>query len=213
MIRNEAAGILAQNQTFCILRPSSLRIGNVRHLDTLAMAALPTADRASVVAGLDFAVIVRRYQSMVFSIACHFLGDPSAAEELAQDVFLQLHASLKGLESDEHVKFWLRKVTAHRCIDSRRRHRPPEVSLEEAPEPSVPESVGDPLLARRLRQYVASLPEKPRLVTILRYQEDMLPEDIAEVLSMPVATVKSHLQRSLAMLREKVTRTMGEVSL
>ena len=88
------------------------------------------------------------------------------------------------------------------------------MSLDDAPEPSVPETAGAicSLLARRLRQYVASLPEKPRLVMILRYQEDMLPEDIAKVLATPVATVKSHLQRSLAMLREKVTRTMGEVS-
>jgi RNA polymerase sigma-70 factor (ECF subfamily) len=68
-------------------------------------------------------------------------------------------------------------------------------------------------VAKRLRQFVASLPEKPRLVVILRYQEDMLPEDIAEVLAMPLATVKSHLQRSLAMLREKVTRTIGEVTI
>jgi RNA polymerase sigma-70 factor (ECF subfamily) len=150
---------------------------------------------------------------MVFSIARHFLGDPSSAEELAQDVFLQLHSALNGLESDEHVKFWLRRVTAHRCIDHRRRRRPQQVSLEEAPELSIPETGGDPLLARRLRQYVASLPEKPRLVMILRYQEDMSPEDIAEVLAIPVATVKSHLQRSLAMLREKVKRTMGEVTI
>jgi RNA polymerase sigma-70 factor (ECF subfamily) len=51
------------------------------------------------------------------------------------------------------------------------------------------------------------------MVVILRYQEDLLPEDIAEVLAMPLATVKSHLQRSLAMLREKVTRAIGEVTL
>jgi RNA polymerase sigma-70 factor, ECF subfamily len=177
------------------------------------MAAHPAADRAPASAGSDFADIVHRYQSMVFSIARYFLGDPSSAEELAQDVFLALHSALDGLESDEHVKFWLRKVTAHRCIDHRRRRRPAQVSLEDAPEPSIPATSGDPLLARRLRQYVASLPEKPRLVMILRYQEDMLPEDIAEVLAMPVATVKSHLQRSLAMLREKVTRTMGAVTI
>ena len=179
----------------------------------MAIAAIPTADRALARVATDFAEIVHRYQSMVFSIARHFLGDHSAAEELAQDVFLQLHSSLMHLESDEHVKFWLRKVTAHRCIDYRRRCRPPQLSLDEAPEPSAPAVPADPLLAKRLRQYVASLPEKPRLVLILRYQEDMLPEDIADVLSMPIATVKSHLQRSLAMLREKVTRTMGEVNL
>jgi RNA polymerase sigma-70 factor, ECF subfamily len=177
------------------------------------MAALPAADRAPAAKGTDFADIVRRYESMVFSIARHFLGDPSSAEELAQDVFMQLHLTLGSLDSDEHVKFWLRKVTAHRCIDHRRRRRPPLISLEDAPEPLIAENGGDPLLTKRLRQYIGSLPEKPRLVMILRYQEDMLPEDIAEVLSMPVATVKSHLQRSLAMLREKVTRTMGDITL
>jgi RNA polymerase sigma-70 factor (ECF subfamily) len=49
-----------------------------------------------------------------------------------------------------------------------------------------------------------------RAVVILRYQEDLTPTEIAEVLTMPVATVKSHLQRSLAMLREKVVRVIGD---
>ncbi len=177
------------------------------------MTAISAADRPSDLAGIDFADVVRRYQSMVFSIARHYLGDPSAAEELAQDVFLQLHASLPSLESEEHVKFWLRKVTAHRCIDYRRCRRATPLSLDDAPEPSAPATSGDPFLAQRLRQYVASLPAKPRLIVILRYQEDMLPENIAKVLAMPVATVKSHLQRSLSMLRDKVTRTIGEVTL
>ena len=72
-------------------------------------------------AATDFAEIVRRHQSAVFSIALHFLADRSAAEELAQDVFLQLHANLPTIKSDDHMKFWLRKVTAHRCIDHKRR--------------------------------------------------------------------------------------------
>jgi len=161
----------------------------------------------------DFAEIVRRHQSAVFSIALHFLADRSAAEELAQDVFLQLYANLSTMKSEDHMKFWLRKVTAHRCIDYKRRRRPPQVSLDDAPEPAAPAKSTDLFLTRRLRQYVASLPEKPRLVVILRYQEDMRAEDIAEVMAMPLATVKSHLQRSLAMLREKVTRVIGEVTL
>lgn len=177
------------------------------------MPARPLPECTPDVAGADFADLVRCYQSMVFSIAQHFLTDTLAAEELAQDVFLQLHTTLPTLKSAEHVKFWLRKVTAHRCIDYQRRRKLPQVSLDEAPEPASPTQTSDPLVARRLQQFVASLPEKPRLVVILRYQEDMLPEDIAAVLAMPVATVKSHLQRSLALLRDKVTRTMGEVTI
>jgi len=171
------------------------------------------ADHPRNTAGTDFADVVRRHQSMVYSIAQHFLADRPAAEELAQDVFLQLHATLAKLKSEEHVKFWLRKVTAHRCVDYQRRRRLPQVSLEDAPEPATEAQTSDPLVAKRLRQLVASLPEKQRMVVILRYQEDMMPEDIADVLTMPVATVKSHLQRALAMLREKVTRVLGEVAI
>jgi len=176
------------------------------------MAEPVPADVADI-AETDFADLVRRFQSMVFSIAVHFLAERQAAEELAQDVFLQLHANLATLKSEEHVKFWLRKVTAHRCIDYKRRRKLPQVSLDDVPEPAAPMQPGDPFLARKLRQLVASLPEKPRLIVILRYQEDLTAADIAETLAMPVATVKSHLQRSLAMLREKVTRATGEVIL
>jgi RNA polymerase sigma-70 factor (ECF subfamily) len=48
-------------------------------------------------------------------------------------------------------------------------------------------------------------------VMVLRYQEDLMPEEIARILEMPVRTVKSHLQRSLAMLRDKIGRSMGDV--
>ena len=69
------------------------------------------------------------------------------------------------------------------------------------------------MLAEALRQSIATLPEKPRLVMILRYQEDMDLSEIGEVLEMPLGTVKSHLQRSLKLLREKLSRQYGEISL
>jgi RNA polymerase sigma-70 factor (ECF subfamily) len=83
--------------------------------------------------------------------------------------------------------------------------------LQDVAEPSIPEQSGDPLLNRRLRQLIATLPEKPRMVMVLRYQEDLTPTEISEALDMPVRTVKSHLQRSLEMLREKIDRSMGDI--
>jgi len=158
-----------------------------------------------------FAELVREHQSMVFSIACHFLRDRSLAEEIAQDVFLQLYRNLESLESEAHVAFWLRRVTSNRCVDYvRKRQRRPETSLENGPEPRNVEASGDPMLSRKLRALVQSLPEKPRLVMILRYQEDLMPDEIARTLDMPVRTVKSILHRSLAMLREKMERSMGD---
>jgi RNA polymerase sigma-70 factor (ECF subfamily) len=159
---------------------------------------------------LEFEHLVRRHQAMVFSIAFHFLQDRSAAEELAQDVFLQMHEHLPRLASLEHVTFWLRRVVAHRCIDYRRRRKLHFVSLDAASEPRAEVRTNDPWLSRRLHGLVASLSHKARLVVILRYQEDLTPDEIAAVMSIPVATVKSQLQRSLAMLRDKLGRVIGD---
>lgn len=172
--------------------------------DTLRAEAL-------VACGMDFEDLVREHQSMVFSLAYHFLRDRATAEEIAQDVFVQLHGRLTRLESREHVKFWLRRTTSHRAIDFlRRRKLRAETALDDAPEPATAASAGDPMLSRRLRQLVASLPAKARMIVVLRYQEDMELAEIAKAMAIPVNTVRSHLHRSLALLRDKVQRTLGE---
>jgi RNA polymerase sigma-70 factor (ECF subfamily) len=151
------------------------------------------------------------HQSMVFSIALRILGDRFLAEETAQDVFLELHAKLDELESADHVIHWLRRVTVHRSIDRiRQRDRRPEEVMDpaELPELAMDTTPGDPLLSRQIRQLVGSLPVTQRTVIALRYQEDMSVEEIGEALSMPVATVKSHLRRTLQLLREKMTRVL-----
>ncbi len=162
----------------------------------------------------DFAEIVRRTQGMVFSMAYHFLHDRPLAEELAQEVYLQLHRHLAEFQSMPHLTYWLRRVTANRCIDCvRRRKLRPDVDLGSVPEPAAAPANGDPMLSRKLARLVASLPEKARMVVIMRYQEDMDPDDIAAALKMPVRTVKSHLQRSLALLRDKLHRSVGRENL
>ena len=160
-----------------------------------------------------FRNLMLEHQSMVFSIALRILGDRSTAEEAAQDVFLELHAKLNELASDAHVLYWLRRVTVHRSIDRiRRRQRLPEVAMDWNELPELPDSStssqGDPLLNRWLHQLVRSLPTVARTVLVLRYQEDMSPDEISQALDMPVATVKSHLQRSLRLLREKSARVL-----
>jgi RNA polymerase sigma-70 factor (ECF subfamily) len=159
-----------------------------------------------------FSDVLREQQRMVFSIALHFLRDRSAAEEVAQDVFLQLHRNFDELETGARMTFWLRKVTANRAIDYiRKRKLRTTVALEDAPEPRSAAEQPDFLLSRRLRALIATLPDQPRMVMVMRYQEELMPTEIGEILGMPVRTVKSHLQRSLAMLREKIERSMGDV--
>jgi len=159
----------------------------------------------------EFSALVREHQSMVYGIALHFLHDPASAEEVAQDVFLQLYRHRDGLEGPGHVTAWLRRVACNRSIDyARSRRSQASVSLEEIGEPAGASAPDDPLLREKLRKLILSLPDKARMVMILRYQEDLDPEEIARELEMPVRTVKSHLQRSLALLREKFGRALGE---
>ena len=162
----------------------------------------------------NFPRLLREHQGMVFSIALRIAGDRGAAEEIAQDVFMELHAKLGELASPEHVLFWLRRVASHRAIDwTRRTRRMAEIGMDEATLESLSEIValrepGDPLLSRMLQQLLASLPPLQRSVLVLRYQEDLSPDEIGDALTMPVATVKSHLQRTLKLLRTKAERIL-----
>ncbi len=156
---------------------------------------------------MDFAQVVADNQSMVFSIAVRFLRDREGAEELAQDVFLQLYEKLRHIESPAHATGWLRRAICHRCIDeSRKRKLRPRIGLDEIPEPPAESRNPDLLLNERLRRVVSELPENARMVVILRYQEDLDPSDIAEMLNVPVSTVKSQLHRSLAVLRGRLEK-------
>jgi RNA polymerase sigma-70 factor (ECF subfamily) len=156
---------------------------------------------------LDFARIVADNQSLVFSLAMRFLRDREAAEEIAQDVFLQLYRNSLQIEGPAHATCWLRRAICHRCIDeARKRKFRPRVGLEAVPEPSSQSAYADPFLNERLRRLVAELPDSARMVVLLRYQEDLDPTDIAEMLNVPIATVKSRLHRSLALLRGRLEK-------
>ena len=176
------------------------------------MTEIPQEILAGAVRGDQsaFAEIVRAHQAMVFSIARHYLRDREVAEEVAQEVFLELYRNLGSIQSPAHLTFWLRRVASNRSIDLTRRGKlRPQTSLDEAPELASDASQRDSMLARTLGRHVASLPDTARMVLVLRYQEDMDPAEIAEVLDMPVNTVKSHLRRSLMLLRAKLTRCLG----
>ena len=153
-----------------------------------------------------FAALVREHQGMVYSLAYHFLHDRGAAEDLTQDVFFGLYQNLQSIQSPSHLKHWLRQVTSRRCIDMGRRARLRRfLSLGAIPEPAVESQVADPAMERRLHALVATLSPKLRMTLILRYQEELEPTEIAKLLGLPLNTVKSHLRRSLEILRRKLS--------
>jgi len=141
----------------------------------------------------------------VFSIGYRMLGRRDAAEDLAQDVFLQLYRKLDSIESLEHLGFWLRRVAANLAIDwLRRASYGSSQPLEAAPELAAPDNDEDPLMTRALGGLLGELAPAARAVMVLRYQEDRDVAEIATALEMPVNTVKSHIKRSLTALRGKL---------
>jgi RNA polymerase sigma-70 factor (ECF subfamily) len=167
----------------------------------------PTAFRRARAGDHDaFAEIIEGHEAMVFSLAWNFFGDRSRAEEIAQDVFLQLYRSLDSIESEAHLLYWLRQVTTRRCIDLLRRVKMKAVSLDDAGELPAHTRNADPLLDRKLKRLVQELPDLQRAVVTLRYQEDLDPSEICRIVGMPVNTVKSHLHRALQSLRRKLEK-------
>ena len=150
--------------------------------------------------------LVQQHQARVFGIALRLTGRHQDAEELAQDVFMQMHGALAGMTSPAHLTHWLLRTVSHRSIDrlrqyARRGKRVPLEELGESAAAHAPETKHDPLAAAHLHRLLLRLQPDARAVMLLRYQEDLDPTDIVAVLDMPLATVKSHLRRSLEWLR------------
>ncbi|BDC51813.1 sigma-24 [Bryobacterales bacterium F-183] len=167
----------------------------------LLLANAKSGDRVA------FAALIRARQAMVYSIARNFLRNDAHAEDIAQDVFLELYRNLGQIESGSHFVSWLRQVTSRKCIDQTRRSWwRGWVGLDDSQQhqgSSNPTSQ-DPLLNGRIHRLIGKLPERTRMMIVLRFQEEMEPNEIAETLQVPVGTVKSTIHRGLEQVRRKL---------
>jgi RNA polymerase sigma-70 factor, ECF subfamily len=182
--------------------------------DSDACSVCDALARARAGDAAAFSTLVRQHQRAVYTLAVRMLSDRHKAEDLAQEVFIRLHRKLALMQSDTHLRFWLRQVTSRLAIDRLRREPRHElVPLTEDLPLAAESTTGDPMLQRQLRALIAQLPASARAVVLLRYQEDLDPSEIARTLEMPINTVKSHLKRSLEQLRERLTgATVGAAS-
>ncbi len=152
-----------------------------------------------------FASFVRQHQSSVYSIGLRMFNRRDAAEDLAQDVFLQLYRKLDSIESAEHLGFWLRRVAANLAIDRLRSPTHAQTQpLADDEDIAAQDPEADPLRDRALLKLVGELAPHARAVMLLRYQEDYDVAEVAQALDMPVNTVKSHIKRSLTALRRRL---------
>jgi RNA polymerase sigma-70 factor (ECF subfamily) len=168
-------------------------------LHPVAVALAYRQDESSMaIADDEFRRLIETHQRMVFSLALRVTGDYGTAEEVAQDVFLALHRSGDRLNGEDHIRFWLRRVAVHRATDAlRRKAVRPEATAGEWLD-DLHSDGGEVISAgvqSRVEDLLRGLPEPMRVAVVLRYQEEMLPDEIAQLLAQPVATVKSNLHR------------------
>jgi RNA polymerase sigma-70 factor, ECF subfamily len=119
---------------------------------------------------------------------------------------------MSKIDSPLHALYWLRRVAMSRSADAlrRRKVRGMDLWVEFEESHGVRFEQRSSPLGSRLEGLLSTLPEPQRAALVLRYQEDLTPEEIAATLDAPLATVKSHLQRGLKLLRAKAEDSLKE---
>lgn len=155
-----------------------------------------------------FAALFHQYKNLVYKTAYLMLDSSDEAEDVLQEVFLQVHRSLPTFDPSKGAfTTWLYRVTVNYCLSRRRKRRLLMVSLEKIPplapaeHPSFQDRLED---EEAIRQALSRLSEKLRTVVILRYYLELSYAEIAQVLNIPVGTVRSRLDLALKTLRQEL---------
>ena len=174
----------------------------------------------------SFDALVHRYERELFGYLRHYLGDAHAAEDVFQQTFLQVHLKCEQFEPGRRVRPWLYTVATNQAIDSQRRNRRHRmISLDRQAggkadhdggtlidllnsEDMGPDEEAEAVERReKIRQVVDELPEQTRQVVILVYFQGLKYREAAEVLSIPVGTVKSRLHTAINRLSDTLNRS------
>lgn len=162
--------------------------------------------------------LVRRYQRPVYSVAIRMVRSAEDAEDLTQETFVRVFKALDRYDPARPFQAWLFTITSRLCIDHIRRRRMKTVPLfrseagteeEHAVELEDPGLLPDELAVRSeeehgVRDLIDSLPPHYRIVVLLRHQQDLSYEEIAEMLHLPLGTVKARIHRARALLKQRL---------
>jgi len=158
--------------------------------------------------------LVEDHKNLVYHLIRRTVRDRTAHEEIFQEVFLNVLESLPRFEGCSKLSTWIASIALHTCYKfiqkAGRRERVESFGdwLERWPEPSVPSDLQENLERRdvrqRLERHLRELAPKYALPVALFYFEGMSYQEIAEILQVPLGTVKSHLFRGLKELRKGI---------
>lgn len=155
-----------------------------------------------------FAVLVRRHQARVLSLAYRLLGRWDAAEDVSAEAFVRVYERARNYEPQARFTTWLYRIVANLCWDQRRRwSRALETLLDWQDAGAAPtDPVERDETRRSVRRAIASLPDRQRLVILLHRFEGLDHREIAEITGWSASAVESCLVRAYARLRELLSR-------
>ena len=169
-----------------------------------------------------FGELVTRYESKVYSLAMKMLRNPEDAEDVLQETFLRAYRGLKSFKGNSTFSTWIYRITANSALMRLRKKQLPQVSIEDSDERETPIAIADwapgpaeQLLNQEMQKVmdeaIDSLPHEFRQVFILRDVEEMSNSDVAEILDLSVAAVKSRLHRARLKVRNRLAQYFSEI--
>jgi len=168
-----------------------------------------------------FEVLFHQYEKLVFRTAYLMTGNREEAEDVLQEVFVSVWKSRHTFNPTRgKITTWLHRITVNQCARKHRKKQPVFLSLEERspdfPDMKRQEQPEEVLVTKqeyeRLIKAMNSLDSKHRSVLVLRYFNDLSYGEIAQVVGVPLGTVKSRINQALKSLREQLGIQRGEAS-
>lgn len=156
-----------------------------------------------------FAQLVQRYQRRVFNLVYRMLQQYEEANETTQETFLAAWQGLPAFRGDARFATWLYRI-AYNCslkqLEQHKRDKALQVALEAEQDSAKLVDTEMDVRDRQalIREHLSHLPAKYRIVLILRHLQDMTYEEMAEILTMPIGTIKTHLFRARNLLKERL---------
>jgi RNA polymerase sigma-70 factor (ECF subfamily) len=189
-----------------------------------AMADELAAETARLSVTLDFPVWMQAEQRRVFLLCRHMLQDLDEADSATQDIFFKAYKALQRPESEsiEHPDQWLTRIAVNTCLDRLRSQRwqfwrrsrktsGSDEALDRSPcgRPDPEAGIFASEIEGRIRAALTKLSIRQRAVFTLRHYDNLPLEEIAVLLGLEVGSVKSHLARALAKMREELRDLYG----
>ena len=165
---------------------------------------LKSGDRSAIDQAVD------RYSKPLYAFILRMTAERETAEDVFQETWVRVIRNIGSFRGDAKFSTWLFQIALNLCRNlARQKSRRTYVDIDQADQLSEePEADGrDPLLSRKIKKLVASLPDKMREVIVLRFYHDRTDQEIAEITGLPPGTIKSRIFRGMNMLREKIEST------